>query len=302
MTMESFIYKKFSAERELMVQTIDTIITEYQEQGYLLTTRQVYYQLVARGMIENTLQSYKRIAALINDAKLAGLLDWAGLEDRTRDFITRSHWTSPSEIIRASAEQYHEDLWVNQSHRLFVVIEKEALVGVLESLCHKFDVPLLAARGYPSGSVLYDFAKTHLLPAISNRQRCHILHLGDHDPSGIDMTRDLTERLDMFTYTSSFISLERIALNMSQVEEVNPPENPAKTTDSRFAQYIKRFGRSSWELDALQPRYLNNLVEEKILSRIDLDEWEQAKSEIQEKRSALMDAAEHFDSGMGLGE
>ncbi|EKN3575717.1 hypothetical protein ACULTK_004290 [Yersinia enterocolitica] len=299
MATECFVYKNFNDERTLMINTIDDIVTEYQEQGYRLTTRQVYYQLVARGMIENTLQSYKRIASLINDAKLAGLIDWSGLEDRTRDFITRSHWNSPSEIIRASAEQYHEDLWGNQSQRLFVIIEKEALVGVLESLCNRYDVPLLAARGYPSGSVLYDFAQSHLIPATNLRQHCHILHLGDHDPSGIDMTRDLAGRLDMFTYTSALVSLERIALNMEQVEEINPPENPAKTTDSRFAQYIKRYGRSSWELDALQPRYLNQLVEEKISSRIDWDEWEQKKTEIKARRTALEDVANRFEHDAG---
>lgn len=302
MSTECFVYKKFSDERMSMINTIDDIVTEYQEQGYRLTTRQVYYQLVARGMIENTLQSYKRVASLINEAKLAGLLDWSGLEDRTRDFITRSHWTSPGEIIRASANQYHEDLWSNQSQRIFVIIEKEALVGVLESLCNRYDIPLLAARGYPSGSVLYDFAQSHLIPATRKRQRCHILHLGDHDPSGIDMTRDLTDRLDMFTYTSALVSLERIALNMSQVEEMNPPENPAKTTDSRFAQYIKKYGRSSWELDALQPRYLNQLVEEKISNRIDWDDWEKKESEINSRRSALQDVADRFDADTEHGE
>ncbi|MEQ9905039.1 hypothetical protein [Pectobacterium aroidearum] len=302
MATECFVYKNFSDERMSMVNTIDDIVTEYQEQGYRLTTRQVYYQLVARGMIENTLQSYKRVASLINEAKLAGLLDWSGLEDRTRDFITRSHWTSPGEIIRASANQYHEDLWSNQSQRIFVIIEKEALVGVLESLCNRYDIPLLAARGYPSGSVLYDFAQSHLIPATRKRQRCHILHLGDHDPSGIDMTRDLTDRLDMFTYTSALVSLERIALNMSQVEEINPPENPAKTTDSRFAQYIKKYGRSSWELDALQPRYLNQLVEEKISDRIDWDDWAKKESEINSRRSALQDVADRFDADTEHGE
>ncbi|MEI7074425.1 hypothetical protein WCU79_20580 [Pectobacterium versatile] len=302
MSTECFVYKKFSDERMSMINTIDDIVTEYQEQGYRLTTRQVYYQLVARGMIENTLQSYKRVASLINEAKLAGLLDWSGLEDRTRDFITRSHWTSPGEIIRASANQYHEDLWSNQSQRIFVIIEKEALVGVLESLCNRYDIPLLAARGYPSGSVLYDFAQSHLIPATRKRQHCHILHLGDHDPSGIDMTRDLTDRLDMFTYTSALVSLERIALNMSQVEEMNPPENPAKTTDSRFAQYIKKYGRSSWELDALQPRYLNQLVEEKISNRIDWDDWEKKESEINSRRSALQDVADRFDADTEHGE
>lgn len=290
---ECFVSKSFSADRLVLIATIDDIVEEYQNQGYRLTTRQVYYQLVARGHIENTLQSYKRIAALINDAKLAGMLDWDALEDRTREFITRNHWRSPSSIIRACAEQYHEDLWVGQDMRVFVIIEKEALVGVLQSTCHRMDVPLLAARGYPSGSVLYEFVQEHITPCLEDGQDIKILHLGDHDPSGIDMTRDLIERLRLFAGTR--IDLRRIALNMPQVEELRPPENPAKTTDSRYKQYIKSYGMSSWELDALQPSYLNRLVQRELDAVIDTDVWEQRKADIREKRQAIEEVADKFD-------
>ena len=85
-----------------------------------------------------------------------------------------------------------------------------------------------------------------------------ILHLGDHDPSGIDMTRDNAERLaDVF---GGDVELKRIALNMDQIDEYAPPPNPAKVTDSRFEQYLLMYGAESWELDALEPSVINELI------------------------------------------
>lgn len=294
---QKYIEKRFSVENCNLIHVINDIVDDYQAEGYTLTTRQVYYQLVARDIIENTLNSYKRIASLINDGKLAGAIDWDALEDRTREFKTRAHWDDPADIIMASANQYHEDLWENQRHRVFVIIEKEALVGVLEKLCHRYDVPLLAARGYPSGTVLREFAKSHLLPNMARGIFCKILHLGDHDPSGIDMTRDLRDRLEMFSENNNCIHVDRIALNMNQIEEMNPPENPAKSTDARFDGYRALYGTSSWELDALTPSYLNNLVESHIKNYVDEFYWEQKTKKISIIQRKIKKFASDFDNG-----
>ena len=95
-----------------------------------------------------------------------------------------------------------------------------------------------------------------------------MIHLGDHDPSGIDMTRDIKERQITFSgdFSCSRFILERIALNMDQIEEFSPPPNPAKETDTRVKGYKEKFGTSSWELDALDPRTLRSLIERTVLS------------------------------------
>lgn len=293
MSKQCYIPKVFSKAHAELIYTMDSIIVEYQNQGYDLTVRQLYYQLVARGVIENTLQSYKRAASIINDAKLAGELDWDAIVDRTREFVTGSHWTSGGEIIRACANQYNEDRWQGQESRVFVIIEKEALVGVLESTCRKYDVPILAARGYPSGTVLREFAKEMLLPCLRAGQAPIILHLGDHDPSGIDMTRDLQERISLFSDNRlGPWTVDRIALSMDQIEEVNPPENPAKTTDSRYAQYQQEYGESSWELDALTPQYLNSLVSGRIKGSIDTAIWDAQQDRIDFIRDQIGERAD----------
>lgn len=278
----------FRGKSPKLIIQIDSIINEYQAQRQMLTVRQLYYQLVARGIIENTERSYKNITDLINNARMAGLLDWSAIEDRNREVVTRGHWTTPGNMLDAAISSYHEDLWTNQDTRVMVVVEKAALAGVLMSVCHHYDVPFLAARGYPSSSVLREFAIGPMQDAINDGQRVVILHLGDHDPSGLDMTRDLTERFELFLGEDSWkFELERIALSMDQVDEIKPPPNPAKTTDSRFADYRKKFGDESWELDALSPDYLTNLVETHIEAYIDEDKFDQRKQEVEDGRNKL---------------
>lgn len=297
---QCYIPKNFSAERYALIAFIDQMCRNYQRQGYMLSVRQLYYQLVARGKVENTERSYKNVAGLINDARLAGLIDWDAIEDRGRDVTMKHRWASGSEIVRASADSFHQDHWTTQGHRCLVIVEKAALAGVLERICREFDVPLLAARGYPSVSIVREMTLEHVLPAIKQGQDVTVLHLGDHDPSGIDMTRDLRERIELFVdnrQRAEMVNLEikRIALTMEQIEEVNPPPNPAKVTDSRFVGYQQAFGDESWELDALEPEYINALVRREIEALIDLEAWNQRIGEIEAIRDQITEVADAFD-------
>lgn len=293
MSKEQYLNIRFNSGTLVLIDTMNGVIDEYIEQGFKLTVRQLYYQLVARGIIENTEKSYKRTTNIANDARMAGLMDWDAIEDRTREFLRKQRWDSPREILGAAANSYHIDMWHDQPRRVFCIIEKEALVGVLERTCRNFDVPILAARGYPSGTVLRDFALSDIVPALDDGQGVTILHLGDHDPSGIDMSRDLCERLQLFSYTND-VSLERIALNMEQIEERKPPPNPAKTTDSRFESYVREYGHESWELDALPPQYLADLVQEHIWRYVDDDKWTATAAALEAIRKKMRKIAEEF--------
>lgn len=294
--MAKQFYKDFSfrGKSKKLIEVINGIIDEYIEQGFRLTVRQLYYQLVARGHIENTELSYKRTTGLVNDARLAGLIDWDVIEDRTRAFIKRPRWDSGANILEDCAAQFHMDMWEGQDHRVFVIVEKEALAGVLEGVCNDLDTPLLAARGYPSGTVLREFAISDVQTCMEAGQTPILLHLGDHDPSGIDMTRDLEERILLFSEVGD-IQLTRIALNMDQIKSQKPPPNPAKVTDSRFAKYRKKFGDKSWELDALSPDFLAGLVRFHTEKYIDKKLWSAQKNRIFDTRAQLTTLAREFD-------
>lgn len=244
------------------IEQANDIIDEYRSDGLTLTLRQLYYQFVARGLLPNKQTSYDNLGRVISDARLAGLVDWAAIEDRTRFLRGRTNWRNPRQMIEYNARNYTVDMWSNQPYRIEVWIEKDALIGVIDSVCYKYDVDYFACRGYVSQSELYSAGRRIRDRYNQTGQETIVLHLGDHDPSGIDMTRDNEERLCMFA--EMFISVERIALNMNQVEVYNPPPNPAKLSDSRARNYIEEYGTSSWELDALEPRMLQSLITNRI--------------------------------------
>ncbi len=294
---EQYIEINFRKASLDLIKEMNVMLSSYRRQGYVVTVRQLYYQLVSKDIIENTERSYKKITNLVNDARMAGVMDWAMIEDRTRSFERRSRWDEPSEMVRACASQYHMDMWENQDARVFCVVEKEALAGVLARPCMKWDVPLLAARGYPSVTVVREFVQYDILPAIRAGQNVIILHLGDHDPSGIDMTRDLQERIKLFCRDDAWrVQVNRLSLNMDQVEEHSPPPNPAKQTDSRFADYAELYGDESWELDAMEPEFLDTLVTENIERNLDPELWAEREEEIEDGKAKIEQAAETMSS------
>lgn len=292
MSREQYKEITFKSKTLAQIERINAIIDEYLDAGYTLTVRQLYYQLVARDIIPNNEKSYKQTTNIVNDARIAGLIDWDAIEDRTRAFVERSRWRKPQDILSACASQYHTDPWKTQDHRVFVIVEKEALVGVFESVCHEYDVPLLAARGYPSASVIREFARKEIED--SDDKDVVILHFGDHDPSGIDMTRDLQERFRMFGWGAPF-TLKRMALNYDQIEELRPPPNPAKTTDARFVRYRQQFGPSSWELDALPPDLLSGMARDEIVRHIDDKAWSKWEKGLAADRRKMLKLVEQFE-------
>ncbi len=278
MALEKFKDKLFRTASVARIDQANEIIAEYQAEGYELTLRQLYYQFVSRGLIENNQREYDKLGRLISDARLAGLIDWSAIVDRTRFLRGKNNQEDPETAMDELIEDYSIDMWSNQPERVEVWIEKDALVGVIANVCGRYDVDYLACRGYVSQSEQRSAGRR-----IENRlkyqgQNTIILHLGDHDPSGIDMTRDNNERLDMFARHG--VLVKRLALNMNQVKKYKPPPNPAKVTDSRAHKYIKKFGKKSWELDALEPRVINKLLEDNITKSIDPVLWAEREAQL----------------------
>lgn len=285
--------KNFTRQTLETIAQAEQIIQQYQAQGFSLTLRQVYYQFVARALIPNTERDYKRLGNIISDARRAGMIDWSAIEDRTRFVRRLSSWDSPQDILDSAKSSYHRDLWANQAKRLEVWIEKDALVGVIEKICKDTDVPFFSCRGYVSDSEMWR-AAMRMRRYTDIEQAVIVLHLGDHDPSGIDMTRDITDRLNLFSGFSD-IEVRRIALNMEQIEEKNPPPNPAKVTDSRYEGYASEFGDESWELDALEPQYIVDLIEREIIAERDVEKWKEAVNEQETERKQIQQVIDRWE-------
>jgi hypothetical protein len=334
----TYVKKKFTPAHQQVIDRANEICEEYAGSGLSLTLRQLYYQFVARGLLPNRQEEYKRLGGIVNDARLAGEIDWEYLVDRTRNLVAPTTWSSPAALVKAAAEQYQTDLWAGQHHRIEVWIEKDAGIGVIERVCNDNLVPYFSCRGYTSASELWNGAQrigNHLYRG----DRVTVLHVGDHDPSGLDMTRDIKERLALFlandwnrsgamfeylppvgvSNTNERIRssmrecirahggeiseqtlpwrVKRIALNYDQVQQYNPPPNPAKTTDARFVRYREETGlNESWELDALDPTVLQALIDSEINAVRNESAWDDGLAALDRDQRVLMNIADNWDA------
>jgi hypothetical protein len=246
---------------------------------------------VSRALIPNTVRAYKGLGDVISNARLAGLIDWDLIEDRTRNLQSRAHFADPKEVVEAAYQSHHLDRWKGQEHRVECWVEKDALAGVFSRVCRKWDVPLFPCRGYVSQSEMWS-AAMRLQHYEHNGQTAVIIHFGDHDPSGIDMTRDIQDRMATFGCN---VSVSRLALNMDQVEQYKPPPNPAKATDARFQAYLETYGEKSWELDALDPATLSALVEAAVQRYRDPSAWQKVVKQEIEERAVLRASSDHWE-------
>ena len=318
--MPKICYKpsRFSSKAMDIITKANAIIEEYTKQGYNLTLRQLYYQFVARDLFpddwlmsyvgskwvkdldkgtKNNGPNYTKLQGLISEARTAGLVDWLAIVDRTRGMVKNNHWTKPSEIIKSAADNYAVDKWFNQPYYVEVWVEKDALAGVLQGACSKLDVPFFACRGYTSSSEIW-VAAQRLADRIAVGKKVIIVHLGDHDPSGIDMSRDIKDRLSLFS--SSDIPVLRVALNMSQIRRYNPPPNFAKTTDARYESYRAKYGDQSWELDALSPNDLVEIVNRAVLHYRDENLWNESVKLEERGRKTLNAIVQEFPQVVSL--
>jgi hypothetical protein len=288
--------RKFKSQTVTLIQIANEIIEEYAAQGFSLTVRQLYYQLVARDFVPNNLRSYKRVQGTIANAREAGLIDWNAIEDRTRELKKNTRWNSPRHILNQAYRTYLIDMWQNQKYRPEVWIEKDALTGVISGVCNELDVPYFSCRGYASASEVWKAGYHRIRDAIRvHGQTPVIIHMADHDPSGIDMTRDVWDRLEL--YSGYNVEVIRAALNMDQVEEHDPPPNPAKLSDSRAESYVVEFGYDSWELDALDPTTLANVIRTEVDRWRDMDKWGEKYDQWEKERAELKQYVDGASAG-----
>jgi hypothetical protein len=285
MSTEVFIPYKPHTATLVVVDRANAIIDEYLDQDFKLTLRQLFYQFVARDYIENTMRQYKTLGRIIRNARDGGLIDWDAIEDRTREVHNHVFWDNSAHRIRSAARFYREDLWANQCYRPEVWIEKDALLNVVEGICTEYRVPYFAHRGnnsqtlqYQAGKRFAEYLDQGLIPIV--------LHLADHDPNGVDMSRDNEKRLVL--YTRAPVEVRRIALNMDQVRQYSPPPNFVKDGDTRTSGYRERFGTDQcWELDALSPAVIADLIRTEVEALIEPRTWRKAQASERRGRKLL---------------
>lgn len=273
-----------------ILETARAIASEYRRDGLRLTLRQLYYQFVARGLAPSSQKTYNRIGAVLTDARYRGKfpVDWVDDRGRhnTRGDFTRND-TDPdwgawkiADFMHQAPEVYlARDRWFRQRNHVSVWVEKEALGGIVGDAASKKGVSWMACKGYPSVSALREWlasawlacsGETYYTDACEYQtqegtcEKCVVLYLGDHDPDGLEIPQAAERGLNKLMLVTGWtvpLEFRRIALSQEQIKRYNPPPFPAKQTSARFAKYVKTTGlRDAWELDALEPRLLRELI------------------------------------------
>lgn len=173
---------------------IRTAILEVLEEDRPMTVRQVYYRLTVSGAIEKTEKEYKTVVRILTDMRRAGEVPFPWIADNTRSM--RKPYSCPNleAALRDTVDTYRRSYWDDQPAYVEVWLEKDALSGVCYEVTRVWDVPLMVTRGYPSISFLHDSAET----IAGNGKPAFLYYFGDHDPSGVDITRAVEEGIREF--------------------------------------------------------------------------------------------------------
>lgn len=297
-------------QAELLKQ-INGIVSEYLSNGMTLTNRQLYYQLVSAAIIPNADKVYKRICKFLTDARYAGLIDWEAIEDRGRVPTKHSEWDNISGLINSAVDSYRLPRWSDQDYYIELYCEKQAMESVLKPIANKYHIYFGSNKGYGGAAPFYDLSKRLALQIIMGK-KVVLLYLGDHDPSGLDMVRDIRKRLTEFLIAGDDpVELDgedadnpnfrviQLALNMTQINKYKPPPNPAKITDPRAKWYISEHGQVSWELDALKPDVLMQITTDGIEQFLDNDKYQKWIDLENSQKKSLRDFGKKLDKENG---
>jgi len=269
-----------------LIREADGILMGYRQQGYQVTLRQLYYRLVSKNLIENNDRSYERLRKTMTKARYAGLIDWGVFVDRARQSYKAESYDDVKDYLDNVAIDYRLDRWEGQEYYVEVVTEKDALTSVLGPLANKWDVCWNVNRGYGSTTRYYQMAQR-----LMSHKSPMILYFGDHDPSGKHMMRDTEKRLKEFGCN---VEIDVIALTMDQVKKYKPLPNNVKLSDKRSGEYIRKYGRSCWEVDALEPPVLKEVFEEGIKKYLDVELFEEVKQREEDDMEALQEFLDDY--------
>jgi hypothetical protein len=264
-----------------LIAEVNGILGEY---DCAVTLRQLFYRLVARLVLPNTRAAYQSLSSHLTSARAAGLVDARRIVDHVRGTIRVGCWESPAELLHAAVTQYRREKWATQPHHVEVWCEKDAVVSVLRPVTDALEVTLYPCRGYSSFSALLE-AADRLRSAMAFGRSPRVIYLGDFDPSGQDMPRDIRDRL-AGDYDID-VALEVVALTRDQIEEHGLPRMMTKGSDSRAARFVESNGDIAVELDALPPDVLADLTRASVLRFLDKSAFRREQEQEERDRDRL---------------
>lgn len=263
------------------------VAREVLAENHPMTVRQVYYQLVSRQVIENNRGKYQAVSNMLVDARKEGTIPWEWIEDRLRRPRAVAMWDDLADFAETARRAYRRDVWATQPGYVEVWLEKDALSGIFEDVLAGYGVTLNVGRGYDGWDSIHNAATR-----FGDGDGMTVLYFGDFDPSGEDMVRSLRERLAFFEACPEIV---KCALTLDDVRRYNLPPDFTKTTDTRRAAFVAKWGDVSVELDALPIDALRGRLVGEVEARLDLAALAEVKAKERIDRVRLSESL----AGMG---
>lgn len=257
-------YKFHDDSKKIIYESKDII-----DNNDAVTLRMIFYKLVGKSILKNDRNNYQKLSRFLTKARYSGLIPFDAIVDRSRTNIMPNFFDDVEHLIRSALASYDIDVWDDQSCYVEILVEKDTLVGVLEGIARKYKIPLCVNRGYTSLSELYDLSQ-RIKEKNDDGKVCFLLYIGDLDPSGLDMSRDIQSRLNEFDVDFVF---NRLLLNISDVHEHKLLPNMIKKGDPRSKTYPYD---NCWEVDALDPNILKVKLVSEIEKLIDMKKWNES--------------------------
>lgn len=241
--------------RDSTLTIYNEVLSIFNEYGYPLTIRQIYYQLSSRGLVPKTENGYNSTEHHIKEMRFKGIIPYWYFSDTSRITLKQKTYNNIYQALREAHKLYRRNLWNDQEVFIQIWIEKDALRSVFAPITNHYDVPLMIARGFSSHTFLHEAAQT-LNQQLAANKLVVVYHFGDYDPSGQMAAEKIKEALSILT--DNRISFQSVALTKEQIKMWNLQTRPTKNSDTRS----KKFNDDeSCELDAIPPDRLRHLIE-----------------------------------------
>jgi len=263
---------KFQKKTVELMGKVKGILKEYKQQGIKITLRGLFYQLVSRDIIPNNSKSYGKLSRDLTKARYSGLIAWDSIVDNSNFLDICNFFSNVEDLIKAAKQSYRLDRWADQNCYIEVWVEKDALRSVVQPITNKYQINLFIPGGRVSTTMIYDASRRFEVQQQKGK-KCILFYLGDYDPCGLDMIlRDIPKR---FETLENDITIIPLALTVEQIEQFDlPTDQITKTKDNNRGWYSKLTSTDKcWELDALKPTVIQEIIEKSILDFLDMDKY-----------------------------
>jgi hypothetical protein len=262
---QHIIQAGFRGENLLLASGIAAIAVENQP----LTLRSIFYQVVSAGLKPSTDKvHYDAVGRVLKRLRRQRIVPYSWIVDSMRSTFKPSSWSGLEDYVETIQDCYRKDFWRELPNYVHIIVEKDAIAGVLHPVTQKYDVRLSPLRGYASDSFVYSIAETW------NKidKPIHVAYFGDFDPSGMNIEQDCQRRLKELCRRE--FSWVRLGVDAKQIDQFSLLPLVPKKKDRRYRSFIEKHGGHCAEVDAIPANALREMLEQFIEQFIPMDQWE----------------------------